>query len=213
MTTASSQNSTTERPAGGLRKAATGILFALVLLIPRALHLRRDERSWTLFRVLLALAGAALVVLPLSIGNSWIAAIAGLVIFLIAILLPGAKTDDKITAAARELNALVVVNGGSYQPGNASAEAVQLFAGAERIWALDKHLRPVLVIPVMGITSANAQKQDDRWLLRVQWNGSSAEFRYRGVFAEHFARVAESTLRSLMHPSLPVLPRSRAARA
>lgn len=199
---------------GTFRRAVTGGLFAMVLVIPKILHLRRDERSWTVFRLLLGTAGAALVVLPLSIGHSWIAAIAGLALFLIAILLPGAKNDDdRASEAARKLKALVIVSGGRYQPGNAPAAAVRLFCGAERIWALDADLRPVLVIPVAEIVSADAEKSQRGWIFRVRWSGSAAEFAYSGVFAEHFARVAESTVRSLMHPALPVLPQSRAARA
>src|SRR5258708_38562171 len=60
-----------------LRNFAFGALFAVVLLLPKVLNLRRDRRSWFAFRVLLAVAGASLVVLPLSLWNSWHAAIAG----------------------------------------------------------------------------------------------------------------------------------------
>src|SRR5258707_973346 len=76
-----------------LRNFGLGILFALVLLLPKLLNLRRDRRSWLAFRILLAIAGASLVVLPLSLWNSWHAAIAGLAMFLAAILLPEAKPD------------------------------------------------------------------------------------------------------------------------
>ena len=36
---------------------------------------------------------------------------------------------------------------------------------------------------------------------------------YGGIFGEHLARVAESTIRSVMRPALPVLPQRRAAGA
>ena len=114
--TAASQH---EGTSTRLRNFLIGAIFAAVLLIPKLLRIRHNTQSWTAFRIFLGFAGAALVILPLSLWNSWLAAIAGLGMFLAAILLPPAPphttTDDK----ARELNALVV-NGGKYQPGNAA---------------------------------------------------------------------------------------------
>ncbi len=212
--TAASQN---ENAPARLRNLVIGALFAVVLLIPKLLHIRRNAQSWMAFRIFLALAGAALVVLPLSLWNSWLAAIAGLAMFLAAILLPPAKLHNSPDDKARELGALVVVNGGKYQPGNAATVPVQLFVGAEQIWALDSHQKPLLVIPAAEITSANAiqAQKKDHWILQVRWSDNTAEFSYQGFFAEHLARVAQTTLVSVvqMHTPLPVLPRSRAASA
>ncbi len=196
-----------------LRNLLIGAMFAAVLLIPKLLHLRRNPQSWMAFRVFLGFAGAALVILPLSLWNSWLAAIAGLGMFMAAILLPPAKTLNIPDEKARELGALVIVNGGNYQPGNAAPAHVQLFVGAERIWALDSNFQPLLVIPAAEITSASALQKKDRWILQVRWSDNAAEFSYQGVFAEHFARVAQSTLGSVMHSPLPILPKSRAASA
>jgi len=196
-----------------LRNAAVAILFALVLLIPRLLHVRRNARSWRLFCILLGITGAALVILPLGLGNNYAYALVGMVMFIAAILLPPARpvlsADDK----ARELGALVVVNGGQYESRNSAAPSVRLFVGAESISVLDSLFRPLLVIPVAEITSARAEESGKHWLVRVVWPDHTAEFSYRGVFAEHLARVAESTLRSVMRPSLPVIPQARAAGA
>src|SRR3977135_841942 len=74
-----------------LRHLAVGALFALVLLIPKILHARRNPRSWLLFRIFLGVAGAALVVLPIGLGTSFVPAIVGLAMFISAILLPPAK--------------------------------------------------------------------------------------------------------------------------
>jgi hypothetical protein len=202
-----------EGTAARLRNLLIGAMFAAVLLIPKLLHLRRNPQSWMAFRVFLGFAGAALVILPLSLWNSWLAAIAGLGMFMAAILLPPAKTINMPDEKARELGALVIINGGNYQPGNAAPATVQLFVGAERIWALDSNFQPLLVIPAAEITSANALQKKDRWILQVRWSDNAAEFFYQGVFAEHFARVAQSTLGSVMHSPLPILPRSRAASA
>ena len=196
-----------------LRNTGIGALFVLALIIPKLLHLRRNPGAWLAFRIVLGISGAALVILPIAFWNSWLAAIAGLALFMLAALLPSAKPDLHTDDAARELGALVVVNGGRYQPGNAPAASVQLFVGAERVWALDSHRKPLLVIPVAEMTSARAEHSDGHWFLRIRWADLHAEFAYRGIFAEHLARVAESTFRSVMHPTLPVLPQRRAASA
>jgi hypothetical protein len=198
-----------------LRNLLIGALFAAVLLIPKLLRIRRNPQAWTAFRVFLGFAGAALVVLPLSLWNSWLAAIAGLAMFLAAILLPPAESHLVPDEKARELGALVIVNGGKYQHGNAAPTAVQLFVGAENIWALDSQLQPLLVIPAAQIISASAvpSQAKNRWILQVRWSDQSADFSYQGVFAEHLARVAQTTLGSVMPAPLPILPRSRAASA
>ena len=196
-----------------LRNAVIGALFALVILIPKLLRIRNNAQSWMAFRIILAFAGAALVILPLSLWNSWLAAIAGLAMFLAAILLPPAKPHTTPDDKARELGSLVIVNGGKYQPGSSATAPVQLYVGPEQIWALDSRFRPLLVIPAPEITSASALQERGRWILQVRWPDNSAEFTYHGIFAEHLARVAESTLASVKRSPLTVLPRSRAASA
>jgi hypothetical protein len=214
MSTASATAASQHEGTGArLRNLMIGAVFAVVLLIPKLLHIRRNAQSWMAFRVFLGFAGAALVILPLSLWNSWLAAIAGLGMFLAAILLPPAEPHNFADDKARELGALVIVNGGKYHPGNAAPAPVQLFVGAEQIWALDSHFQPLVVIPAAEITSANALQKKDRWILQVRWSNNAAEFFYQGVFAEHFARVAQSTLGSVMHSPLPILPKSRAASA
>lgn len=202
-----------ESVATRLRNFGLSALFALVLLVPRLLNLRRDPRSWLAFRIVLAVTGASLVILPLSLWNSWTAAIAGLAMFLAAILLPDAKPDTTLADTAAQLGALVIVNGGGYQSEGAQLLDAQLFVCPERIWALDSHLRPLLVIPTSQISSAIAAESAGDWILRIRWDKHTADFHYRGIFAEHLARVAESTLRSVIHPPLPVLPQKRAATA
>jgi len=196
-----------------LRQLAVGTLFALVLLIPKILQVRRNPRSWMLFRIFLGVAGAALVVLPLGLGTSFIPAIVGLTMFISAILLPPAKPDTNADGKARELGALVVVNGGRFQPESAPSDAVQLFVGAESVWVLDRSFQPLLEIPVSEITAAGAEQSEESWRLRMTWAGHTAEFAYGGIFAEHLAHVAETTIRGVMRPALPVLPQRRAAGA
>ena len=196
-----------------LQKLAIGALFAGVLLVPKILNLRHDERSWTAFRILLGIAGAALVILPLAFWNSWLAAIAGLAMFLTSALLPPAKSSITVDDKARELGALVVVNGGRYRSGAGAVASTRLFVGADTIWALDSRFQAILSIPVSEVSSVRVEDADGRWILRVRRIDQVEDFSYRGVFAEHFARVAESTIRGVIHTSLPILPKVRAAGA
>jgi hypothetical protein len=55
--------------------------------------------------------------------------------------------------------------------------------------------------------------ENDRWILQVRWADNAVEFSYKGIFAAHLARIAETTLGSVMRSPIPVLPRSRAASA
>src|SRR6266849_7429856 len=196
-----------------LRHLAVGVLFALVLLIPKLLHLRRDARSWMLLRIFLGVAGAALVILPLGAWSSYAPAIVGLTMFVSAILLPPAKPVTNADDKARELGALVVVNGGRFKLGDAAPFAAQLFVGAEQISVRDSRRQSFLEIPVSEITSAQAKESHGRWFLRINWGNQTAAFAYEGVFSEHLARVAETTIQSVMRPALPVLPQRRAAGA
>ncbi len=196
-----------------LRHLLIGTLFALVLLIPKILHARRNPRSWMLFRIFLAVAGAALVIAPLGAWSSYAPAVLGLTMFISAILLPPAKPESKIDNTARALGVLVVVNGGKFKLGDASSFAAQLFVGAGHISVRDSRLQSFLEIPVSEITSAQAEESHHRWFLRITWETKTAVFAYRGVFAEHLARVAETTIRSVLRPALPVLPQRRAAGA
>jgi hypothetical protein len=196
-----------------IRNALIGAFFIVVLLIPKLLHLRGNARSWLFFRILLAFAGAALVIWPVGLGNSYVLSLVGLATFAASILLPSAKPDSSADDKAREFGALVVVNGGKFKLGDASSFAAQLFVGADYVRVLNSQLQCFLEIPVSEITAARAEESHGRWFLRVNWAYKTAVFVYRGVFAEHLARVAESTLHSVMRPALPVIPQARAAGA
>jgi hypothetical protein len=204
-----------QRPRGTstFRQIVIGALFAVVLLVPKILHVRRNTKSWMLFRILLGIAGAALVVFPVGLGNGYAISLAGLAMFVLAILLPSAKPGIKADDKARELGALVVVNGGRFKLADGPSFAVQIFVGPEQVWVLDSLFQSFLEIPVVEITSARAEESHGRWFLRVDWANKNAAFAYRGVFAEHLALVAESTIHSVMRPALPVLPQRRAASA
>lgn len=196
-----------------LRSFLIASAFAVVLLLAKVLRLRHNAQTWLAFRILLGVAGASLVIVPLSFATSWFAAILGLALFLAAILLPPAKEDNRVAERARELGALIVVNGGHYASENALPTPVQLFVSTDQIHVVGSELEMKHQIPVAEISSVIAAETRDRWILRVRWLDQTADFEYQGVFAEHLARVAESTLRSVLRSPLPVLQQHRAAGA
>src|SRR5258708_32108006 len=145
---------------------------------PRLLQLHRNESSWALFRFALACLGAAVVVLPLSLWNGWITAIFGLVLFVVAILLPPAQLESSTDRKARELGAQTVVSGGDYQPGNAPAASRRPVIAPEHIWALDSHFHPLVVVPVAEISRMRVEPAAAGWQLQVRWGDHKAEFSY-----------------------------------
>lgn len=196
-----------------LRKTAVAASFAVVLLAPKVLNLRRNERTWVAFRTVLGIFGAALVILPLSLWNSYLFAIVGLAMFTVAILLPPAEIEPAIDEKTRELGASMVVNGGVFQPGTGSAAPVKLFVGPDYLYALNAGLQPLLVLPVAELSSVRAEQLSGGWVVNVRWMDRIAVFTYSGIFAEHLALATESAIRSVMRSSLPVLPQRRAASA
>jgi type IV secretory pathway TrbD component len=196
-----------------LRGFLGAALFLALRRFPRLLQLHRNENSWALFRFSLACLGAAVVVLPLSLWNGWITAIFGLVLFVVAILLPPAQLESSTDRKARELGVRTVVSGGEYQPGNAPVASVRLFISPEHIWALDAHFHPLVVIPVAEISRMRVEPAVGGWTLQVRWGDHKAEFSYHGIFAERFARLAEESILAANPSAANIVRKQRAAGA
>ena len=159
-----------------LRNFVGTAVFLLLQRSPKLLQFYRNEKSWALFRVALGLFGAALVVLPLGLWNGWLTAIFGLLLFVTSILLPPAETESATDRKARELGTQTVVSGGEYHSGNASAASSQLFLSPEQVWALDRNLNPLIVIPTPELDSIRVEPSGDNWLLQIRWADHKAEF-------------------------------------
>ena len=195
---------------------AGAALFLLIRKSPKLLELYRNEKAWALFRVGLACFGAALVVVPMALWTGYFTALIGLILFVVAILLPPAQLESDTARKAAELGARTVVSGGEYQAPGQVARSVQLFVSPVHTWALDKDFASAVVIATAEIKSlrvepAGEQGKED-WVLHVWWGEHKAEFVYRGVFAERYARLAEESLRQGNKAGKTPLA-SRAARA
>ena len=175
-----------------LRRAALFVLFGLVLLIPKALSLRRRRDLWNVLRFLAAVLGAVLLGTIKGGELGFAGPVAGLLLIILALLLRPAKEGKTVDAQARELGALVVLNGGRLR--EAGGEVVRLFLTPEKLYALDLKHRTRLEIPLASVRAVRAEEVRDGWRLTIEWEGGNAEFDYDGFFAEHLARVAETTL-------------------
>jgi len=211
------------------RESVADSLFFVSRTFPKVLTLRSSPSAWTGFRILLGVAGASLVVLPLSLWNAWAFAPVGLVLFLLAVLLPPLRQDRGSAQAIEQLGAYLVLDGGNFSPANNPASdsgsdpicnsrdnefcAVNFYLTATRVWALDSQLRPLVVIPAGEISMATAFPSQSDWILRLRWQENSAEFVFDGLFAERRARLAEAGLRHLIQQTEAPRARAKAAGA
>ncbi|MDA2913433.1 hypothetical protein MYX77_05655 [Acidobacteriia bacterium AH_259_A11_L15] len=195
-----------------LRRAALFVLFFLVLLIPKALGLRGRRRLWMTLRFLAAVVGAGLV---LASGGEWgwLSAV-GIALLLVALAARPARETKTTDEQARELGALVVLNGGRFQAGEGNSMQTRLYVAEDRVHVLDLEHRRLLEIPLGGVSSVVAEEAQEvqeaeeakgQWRLVVEWSGGRAVFWYGGYFAEHLARVAETTIKSQRSVELPVV--------
>jgi hypothetical protein len=196
-----------------IKGACGAALFLLIQRSPKILKLYRNEQSWTLFRVLLGCFGAALVILPISLWHGYFTAVFGLFFFVLSILLPPAELESATDRKARELGAQTVVSGGEFQLANASSAPVQFFISPSQTWAMSKNYDPLVVITTGEIAKVDVLPKENHWMLIVRWGEHKAEFCYKGMFAERFARLAEESLRQASLATQPPPAKSRAASA
>jgi hypothetical protein len=190
-----------------LRRAGLFVLFSIILLIPKALALRRRRRLWNGLRVLLALMGGMLAGAAItgSLGN--FALLAGGLFLLLALAVSPAENAEPVDEVARRLEALVVLNGGTCSAGGGKPVEVRLYLAPERLHVLDLRHRELLVIPVAAITSARVaggEAETTRTLV-IEWRTGKTEFLFQGFFAEHLAEVARRTLESRLRSKMRVL--------
>jgi hypothetical protein len=206
---------TTEQ-ANLLQRVKNGFGTAFFLVIqhsPKLLELYRNEKTWTLFRVALGCFGAALVVLPLSLWNGYWTALFGLTLFVLSILLPPAELESATDRKARELGVQTVISGGEYQAQNMPPTDVQFFISPSHTWALDRNFEPLVIITTGQISNLRVEPCWGNWVLRVSWSDRKAEFTYKGIFAERYARLAEESLRHASQAVQAGSEKSSAARA
>ncbi len=185
-----------------LRRAALWFLFALVLLIPKTLSLRKRPGLWNLLRFGVAVIGVLLFAAPeTSIGFHLFA----LLLILLALAVRPAQQEKSVDEQARELGALVVLNGGRFRRTDGKTLPARLFIAPERFHVLDLEHRPLLEIPWPVVSSVRAEEAGGGWQLLVEFQETTAAFHYDGFFSGHLAQIAETTLRNHLRKELPVI--------
>jgi hypothetical protein len=190
-----------------LRRAGLFVLFSLVLLIPKALALRRRRMLWNRLRVLMALTGGILAAAAIFGSLGYPSLIVGVLLIVLALVVSPVENAEPVDEVARRLGALVVLNGGTCSAGGGKPVEVRLYLAPDRLHVLDLRHRELLVIPVAAITSARvagSEVETGRTLV-IEWRAGKAEFSYQGFFAEHLAEVARRTLESRLRSRLTVL--------
>src|SRR5258707_8997521 len=129
------------------RDSVADSLFFVSRTFPKVLTLRSSPSAWTGFRILLGIAGAAQVVLPLSLWNAWAFAPVGLALFMLAVLLPPLRRDRGTKQTIEQLGAYLVLDAGNFSGASGSSatnsgaveksQAVNFYLTPTRIWALD----------------------------------------------------------------------------
>ena len=204
---------TTESPMHGLhagvvrlRRAVLWLIFGSILMIPKINRLRRHRRAWNFGRSFAGLAGVAMIAIGAAEQHKFAIIALGALALLLALLLAPERPKLSVDARARELGALVVVDGGVYNSDAEAPHRAKLFIGSDRLWVLNSALAVLSEIPLQQLRELILEPSGADWKLRLDCGQSAAEFLYRGDFAEHLARVADETLRSRLHRELPVLP-------
>jgi hypothetical protein len=213
--TASNRNELGPKLTPGQRatRFAVGVLFYLILLIPRVRRLRRRVQLWAAIRIVAGLAGLGAAWLFHSRGD-WKFMAAALLLMGFALVVGATPVKKSLDERARELGAMAVLNGGTIAISPAATEQkVNLFAGPEILVVENAAGTTLLEIPMAQIRSCRAQTSEPGegkpWNLEITWGEGAPQttrFHFEGFFAEHLARVAESAIESLRKTRLPVLP-------
>jgi hypothetical protein len=198
-------NSIFREGAARLRRGGLWLIFALVLMIPKVNRLRRRRKTWNFIRILLAIAGISMLVVGFVRGPAFALIAAGALMLLFGLLVSAERPEISIAARAKELGALITVDGGHYVDAAGNCHRTKLFVGPDRLWALDSALHVLLEIPLTQVRTLVVEPSGADWNFRVHCDQTKAEFIYQGSFAQHLAGIAEATVRSRLNRELPVL--------
>ena len=192
------------------------LLFGTMLMMPPLRRLRRRVWAWSAVRVMVAACGVWLVWRFARAGAGAVTLAGGMVTLAFSLLVRAQPETKSADALARELNALIVLNGGTFRksPGSAPVSEARIFVLPKQIAVLgrrDERLGEIPFAKVRDIAvtpDAGAGHHPQLWKVEIHWSTEgpgTTSFLYNGVFAEHLARVTEATLRSQWKKELPIV--------
>ena len=200
------------------KQAGLFILFGTILIIPRIRRLRRRVVAWTCVRLATAGCGGWLIWLYTHARGGTALLFMGIVLLFFGVFVRSNPVAKSVDALAHELNALVVLNGGAFRstPEGQPIQPAQIFVHPERLIVVGSRERRLAEIPLSRVrdltvqpVAAESTNGNSPWEVGIVWLAAepcTTTFRYDGVFAEHLARVTESTVRSQWRKELPVIP-------
>jgi len=200
------------------KQAGLFLLFGTILLIPRLRRLRRRIWAWSFVRLGTAACATWLGWRHTHAGAGLATLVASLLLFAFSLLVRAKPLEKSADALTAEMGALVVLNGGTFRetPDSAPISLTQIFVHPERIIVLGPHEHHLLEIPLARVQQLAAHSVDNGpeghagdWAVEINWLAEvpcTTTFHYEGIFAEHLARVTESTLRSQWKKGLPIVP-------
>jgi hypothetical protein len=181
--------------------------------------LRRKIWEWSAVRLLTAALGCLLGWRYKHAHGGIVDLAAGIALMAFGLLVRAKPHAKSVDAQAREFDALVVLNGGAFIPPGAQhpSRLVSIFVNPDRLFVIDEHQHSLEEIPLVRVRELAVRPlplpdepdaEPQTWDLEITWESKemrTSRFRFEGVFAEHLARVAENTVRSLLRKELPVL--------
>jgi uncharacterized protein (DUF58 family) len=186
-------------------------------MIPRIRRLRRRVWAWTCVRLAVAACATWLGWRYKHAGAGVASLAASLVLFASSLLVRAKPEVKSMDALADELGALIVLNGGIFResPDSDPVEQAQIFIHPEQIIVYGPREQFLLEIPLANVRNLaahpvtnGAREGAGHWEVEIHWVADgpcTTTFQYGGAFAEHLARVTESTLRSQWKKDLPVI--------
>ena len=201
-----------------VKKAGLFLLFGTILIIPRIRRLRRRALAWTCVRLVTAGCGAWLMWRYVQGGSSLPILLLGLALILIGAVFRSSPTVKSVDDLAHELNALVVLNGGAFSMAAQAlpTQPAHIFVHPEQLIVIGSREHRLALIPLSSVRSVSvgpvafeSLNGNSPWEVGIDWVADGPRtviFRYEGAFAEHLARVTESTVRSQWQKGLPVIP-------
>ena len=199
------------------KQAGLFMLFGTILMIPRLRRLRRRVGAWACVRLGVAACGTWLGWRYTHAGAGVASLVGAMLLFAFSLLVRAKPIVKSADAIAAELGALIVLNGGTFleSPDSTPIHQAQIFVHPEQIMVLGPSERRVLEIPLAKVRNLAAHpvtkgsgESVEPWEVEINWVADvpcTTTFRYDGVFAEHLARVTESTLRSQWKKDLPII--------
>jgi hypothetical protein len=212
------QSSQPRRTFGQWAKhAGLFVLFGTILVIPRIRRLRRRAGAWAGVRLGVAALATWLVWRHVHAGAGKVSLGVGLFLFAFSLLVGAEPAVKSADAIARELGALIVLNGGTFResPDSAPIPHAQIFVHPDQLIVQGPRELGLLEIPFIKVrkmavcpVTQESGKGAKSWEVEINWMADApcrTTFQYEGVFAEHLAQVTESTLRSQWIKELPVI--------